>query len=289
MAAYRALLEACHWTVAWRVWHHRITLNHNAASGCLLVQRQQQLRGFAAKGKGGKAAAAPAQPASKPAPSVNPYAPPKWRVRAVPRGIKGDAVARATPAQVGSSSSNSRGCRVLCCMLQRTPVCACACIARHVACSCCCCAPQLVLLVTHLVQARCCVGEVMAACLGLLCDCMLLCWTPPCVVTLLLRLLLHLQRALLSRLNPSGGPLRSLRQLGWPLGQKQVLALAHDQLAGVAGTNVAVLPFVLDSMYQSAASLAQVVRDYLADGRGMPQVEQFLLTVRLNSGRGGGQ
>ncbi|KAF6260464.1 hypothetical protein COO60DRAFT_1637562 [Scenedesmus sp. NREL 46B-D3] len=87
------------------------------------------------------------------------------------------------------------------------------------------------------------------------------------------------QRALLERLNPGPTPLRSLRQLGWPLGQKQVLALLHDQLGDAMGTNTHVLPFVLGDMYQSAAGLAAMVKAYLADGRGMPTVEQALLTT----------
>lgn len=90
---------------------------------------------------------------------------------------------------------------------------------------------------------------------------------------------MFVQRALLERLNPSSTPLRSLRQLGWPLGQQQVLALLHEQLGDTMGTNTAVIPFVLGDMYQSAASLAGVVKDYLAEGRGMPVVEQYLLTV----------
>jgi hypothetical protein len=94
-----------------------------------------------------------------------------------------------------------------------------------------------------------------------------------------------LQRALLERLNPGSTPLRSLRQLGWPLGQKQVLALLHDQLAAASGTNTQVTPFVLGDMYQSAVSLANVVKEYLADGRGMPTVEQYLLTVSAQLGR----
>lgn len=87
------------------------------------------------------------------------------------------------------------------------------------------------------------------------------------------------QRALLERLNPGSAPLRSLRQLGWPLGQKQVLALLHEQLGAASGTNTQVVPFVLGDMYQSAASLAAVVKEYLAEGRGMPTVEQYLLTT----------
>lgn len=85
----------------------------------------------------------------------------------------------------------------------------------------------------------------------------------------------------------AGAPLRSLRQLGWPLGQHQVLGLLHDQLSDAAGSAVAVTPFVLGSFFQSAAALAGVVRDYLAiEGKGMPAVEQALLTVCGSRGWG---
>eukprot|EP00879_Flechtneria_rotunda_P017288 GHRR01018110.1.p1 GENE.GHRR01018110.1~~GHRR01018110.1.p1 ORF type:complete len:303 (+),score=94.02 GHRR01018110.1:332-1240(+) len=90
------------------------------------------------------------------------------------------------------------------------------------------------------------------------------------------------QKTLFQQLNPEGGPLRSLRQLGWPLGQKQVLGLLHDQLGNAAGSNVYVLPFVLENMYQSAASLAAIVKEYLTDGQRMPHVEKFLLTSIAN-------
>jgi hypothetical protein len=66
-----------------------------------------------------------------------------------------------------------------------------------------------------------------------------------------------------------------------------VLALLHEQLGAASGTNTQVVPFVLGDMYQSAASLAAVVKEYLAEGRGMPTVEQYLLTVRRLAGRGG--
>lgn len=88
-----------------------------------------------------------------------------------------------------------------------------------------------------------------------------------------------MQKALLQQLNPSSAALRSLRQLGWPLGSKQTLHLLHDQLGEAAGTNVQVLPFVLQGMFQSATTLANVVKEHLEEGRGMPQVEQLLLTV----------
>lgn len=91
--------------------------------------------------------------------------------------------------------------------------------------------------------------------------------------------MLPVQRALLQQLNPSSAPLRSLRQLGWPLGSKQLLGLLHDQLGEAAGTNVQVMPFVIEGMFQSATTLANVVKDSLEEGRGMPQVEQLLLTV----------
>lgn len=91
--------------------------------------------------------------------------------------------------------------------------------------------------------------------------------------------LLAVQKALLQQLNPSSAPLRSLRQLGWPLGSKQLLGLLHDQLGEAAGTNVQVMPFVLEGMFSSATTLANVVKDSLEEGRGMPQVEQLLLTV----------
>ncbi|WIA09896.1 hypothetical protein OEZ85_010110 [Tetradesmus obliquus] len=155
-----------------------------AATAAAKHEPQQQLRGYAAKGKGGAKAAAAPPPKKAPA-APDPYAPPKWRMRRVPHSPKGGGLAAATPQQ----------------------------------------------------------------------------------------------RALLERLNPGSTPLRSLRQLGWPLGQKQVLALLHDQLGAATGTNTSVLPFVLGDMYQSAASLAQVVKGYLAEGRGMPTVEQYLLTT----------
>lgn len=95
---------------------------------------------------------------------------------------------------------------------------------------------------------------------------------------------------LLEEVSGSSGPLRSLRQVGWPLRPKEVLALWHDQLSSATGTNVSVTPFVLEGMFCSAASLAGVVKEYITKGRGMPQVEQALLTVseRLSCVCGGG-
>eukprot|EP00775_Hariotina_reticulata_P008359 gene8359-8543_t len=90
------------------------------------------------------------------------------------------------------------------------------------------------------------------------------------------------QKALLQELVPSGSPLRSLRQLGWPLGQREVLALMHEQLSQAANTNVRVIPFVLDDMFQSAECLVHVIREYVAEGKGMPAVQQFLLTSIAN-------
>lgn len=87
------------------------------------------------------------------------------------------------------------------------------------------------------------------------------------------------QRALLEQLSGGAAPLRSLRQVGWPLGPKEVLGLWHEQLSQANNTNVYVTPFVLPSLFQSAVSLATMVEEYVEKGKGMAQVEQELLTV----------
>jgi hypothetical protein len=53
----------------------------------------------------------------------------------------------------------------------------------------------------------------------------------------------------------------------------------HEQLSQAANTNVRVIPFVLDDMFQSAQSLVYIIKDYVEEGKGMQAVEQFLLTV----------
>eukprot|EP00878_Enallax_costatus_P017919 GHUV01018841.1.p1 GENE.GHUV01018841.1~~GHUV01018841.1.p1 ORF type:complete len:363 (+),score=137.20 GHUV01018841.1:871-1959(+) len=90
------------------------------------------------------------------------------------------------------------------------------------------------------------------------------------------------QKALLQQLNPSSSQVRSLRQLGWPLGSKQLWGLLHDQLGDAAGTNVQVVPFVLDGYFQSAITLATAVKELMEDGQGMPSIEQHLLTTIAN-------
>lgn len=87
------------------------------------------------------------------------------------------------------------------------------------------------------------------------------------------------QKALLEELSGGSAPLRSLRQLGWDLGPQQTLALFHEQLSDVVGTNVQVVPMVTSSMFQSAADLVQVVKEFVEDGKGLPRVEQLMLTV----------
>jgi hypothetical protein len=64
------------------------------------VQPHQQLRGYAAKGKGGAKAAAAAPPPKKAAAAPDQYAPPEWRMRRVPRTPKAGGLAAATPDQV---------------------------------------------------------------------------------------------------------------------------------------------------------------------------------------------
>lgn len=88
------------------------------------------------------------------------------------------------------------------------------------------------------------------------------------------------QKALLEEVAGSSTPLRSLRQLGWDLGPQETLALFHEQLSDVAGTNVQMVPMVTQSMFQSAADLVQVVKEFVEDGKGLPRVEQLMLTVR---------
>lgn len=41
-----------------------------------------------------------------------------------------------------------------------------------------------------------------------------------------------------------------------------------------------VVPFVLDGYFQSAMSLAGVVKEQMEGGVGLPSIEQHLLTVR---------
>lgn len=99
------------------------------------------------------------------------------------------------------------------------------------------------------------------------------------------------QRDLLASLAPSGSGgggggagrrrLRSLRQLGWPLGPRGVLSLLHDQVSDVMRVPVAITPIVLRDMFASAAGVAGVVRDFLNEGRSMVQAEQYLLTVSV--------
>lgn len=67
-----------------------------------------------------------------------------------------------------------------------------------------------------------------------------------------------MQKALLEELSGGSAPLRSLRQLGWDLGPQETLALFHEQLSDVVGTNVQMVPMVTQNMFQSAADLVQV-------------------------------
>jgi len=88
------------------------------------------------------------------------------------------------------------------------------------------------------------------------------------------------QKALLEELSPTGAPLRSLRALNWDLGPQETLDLMHQQLSDVSGTNVQLVPFMIPEEFQSAAGLAAFVKDYVEDNKGMPKVEQAMLTVR---------
>lgn len=94
---------------------------------------------------------------------------------------------------------------------------------------------------------------------------------PPCC---------RLQKALLEELTPSRGPLRSLRQLNWDLGPEGTLALMHEQLSEVSGVNTQVVPIFTADSFQSAAGLAAMVQNFVEEGKGMPRVEQAMLTVR---------
>lgn len=97
-----------------------------------------------------------------------------------------------------------------------------------------------------------------------------------------------LQKALLEELSTSRGPLRSLRQLNWDLGPEGTLALMHEQLSEVTGTNMQMVPIFTADHFQSAASLAALVQTFVEEGKGMPRVEQAMLTVRgLGQGRTG--
>jgi hypothetical protein len=88
-----------------------------------------------------------------------------------------------------------------------------------------------------------------------------------------------LQKALLEELTPSRGPLRSLRQLNWDLGPEGTLALMHEQLSDVVGVNTQVTPIFTPDSFQSAAGLAAMVQTFVEEGKGMPRVEQAMLTV----------
>jgi hypothetical protein len=88
------------------------------------------------------------------------------------------------------------------------------------------------------------------------------------------------QNALLEELTPTRGPLRSLRQLNWDVGPEGTLALMHEQMSQTAGTNVQMVPIFTADNFQSAAGLAALVQTFVEEGKGMPRVEQAMLTVR---------
>jgi hypothetical protein len=90
----------------------------------------------------------------------------------------------------------------------------------------------------------------------------------------------HVQKVLLEELTPTRGPLRSLRQLNWDVGPEGTLALMHEHMSQVAGTNVQMVPIFTPDNFQSAAGLAALVQTFVEEGKGMPRVEQAMLTVR---------
>lgn len=66
---------------------------------CCLQPQQQQVRGYAAKGKG-KATAAPPPSAPKAPKAEDPYAPPEFKLKRVPQQVKGNVLDKLTDPQV---------------------------------------------------------------------------------------------------------------------------------------------------------------------------------------------
>lgn len=76
--------------------------------------------------------------------------------------------------------------------------------------------------------------------------------------------------------------------MNWDLGPQGTLALFHEQLSEVVGSNVQMVPIMLSDHFQSAASLAALVKDMVEEGRGMSRVEHTMLAVRGRDWGGGG-
>lgn len=75
--------------------------------------------------------------------------------------------------------------------------------------------------------------------------------------------------------------------MNWDLGPQGTLALFHEQLSEVVGSNVQMVPIMLSDHFQSAASLAALVKDMVEEGRGMSRVEHTMLAVRGRDWGGG--
>lgn len=74
-----------------------------------------------------------------------------------------------------------------------------------------------------------------------------------------------------------GAEFTSLKQIGLPLDERDVITLLHENLSNLAGHHVHVRPYVFSSVFQSAPAVAAYVAAALEQGQTWPRLERLFL------------